>query len=106
MLTTPQCSAHLVVQSQFLNIIVGPQLLNIIVGPNFPPSWSDPNFNCLAQWQTTQQSVWGCPQGVMVKAIDYRIVVSEFELQSCYYVRFWTNTLGKGMTPLILPAMG
>ena len=33
MLTTHQCSVHLMVQSQFLNIIVGPQLLNIIVGP-------------------------------------------------------------------------
>ena len=32
MLTAPQNSAHLVVQSQFLNIIVGPQLLTTIVG--------------------------------------------------------------------------
>ncbi len=46
------------------------------------------------------------PRGVMVKAMDYGIVVSEFELQSCYYVHFRTNTLGKGMNPLILPAMG
>ena len=34
------------------------------------------------------------------------IVVSEFVLQSHYYVHFRTNTLGKGMNPLILPAMG
>ena len=47
-----------------------------------------------------------CPCGVMVKAIDCGIVVSEFELQSCYYIHFWTNTLGKGMNPLILQAMG
>ena len=33
MLTTPQCSAHLVVQSQFLNTIVRLQLLNTMVGP-------------------------------------------------------------------------
>ena len=33
MLTTPQCLVHLVVQSQFLNIMVGPQLLNIMVRP-------------------------------------------------------------------------
>ena len=26
--------------------------------------------------------------------------------QSCYYVHFRANTLGKGMSPLILPAMG
>ena len=29
----------------------------------------------------------------------------EFELQSRYYVHFRANTLGKGMNPLILPAM-
>ena len=54
-------------------------------------------------------SIWffrGCPHGVMVKAMDCRIVVSKFVLQSCYYVHFWANTLGKGMNPLILPAMG
>ena len=42
----------------------------------------------------------------MVKALDSGIVVSEFELQSYYYDHFRTNTLGKGMNPLILPAMG
>ena len=49
----------------------------------------------------------GCPPlGVMVKAMDCGIVVSEFVLQSRYYVHFRANTLGKGMNPLILPAMG
>ena len=48
----------------------------------------------------------GGPRGVMVKAMDCGIVVSEFELQSSYYVYFRANTLGKGMNPLILPAMG
>ena len=48
----------------------------------------------------------GCPRGVMVKLIGCRIVVSEFELQTRYYVHFRANTLGKGMNPLILPAMG
>ena len=38
--------------------------------------------------------------------MDCGIVVSEFELQSRYYVHFRTNTLGKSMNPLILPAMG
>ena len=46
------------------------------------------------------------PRGVMVKAMDCRIVVSEFELQSQYYIHFRVNTLGKGMHPLILTAMG
>ena len=46
-----------------------------------------------------------CPRGVMVKAMDCGIVVREFVLQSRYYVHFRANTLGKGMNPLILPAM-
>ena len=37
--------------------------------------------------------------------LDYNIVVSEFELQLCYYIHFWTNTLGKGMNPFIPSAM-
>ena len=49
---------------------------------------------------------WGCPRGVMVKALDCRIIESEFKLQSCYYVHFRKNTLGKSMNPLILSAMG
>ena len=42
----------------------------------------------------------------MVKAMDCGIVVREFVLQSRYYIHFRANTLGKGMNPLILPAMG
>ena len=38
-----------------------------------------------------------CPCGVMMKAMDCRIVICEFELQSRYHVHFRTNTLGKGM---------
>ena len=53
-----------------------------------------------------QQIFWGSPRGVMVKAMDCGIVVSKFVLQSCYYVHFRANTPGKGMKPLILPAMG
>ena len=45
-------------------------------------------------------------RGVMVKAMDSGIVVSEFVHHSRYYVHFRANTLGKGMNPLILPAMG
>ena len=43
---------------------------------------------------------------VMVKSMDCGIVVREFVLQSRYYVHFLANTLGKGMNPLILQAMG
>ena len=52
------------------------------------------------------KSLRGCPRGVMVKAMDCGIVIREFVHQSCYYVQFRANTLGKGMNPLILPAMG
>ena len=48
----------------------------------------------------------GCPRGVIVKAMDCGIVVSEFELQSRYYVLFRANTLGKRMNPLIFQSMG
>ena len=51
-------------------------------------------------------NVRGCPRGVMVKAMDCGIVVSEFELQSRYYVHFNANTLVKGMNSIILLAMG
>ena len=67
----------------------------------------DMNLNSFAPEITS--NYWqqgGCPRGVMVKAMDCGIVVSEFVLQSCYYVHFRVNTLGKGMNPLILPAMG
>ena len=52
------------------------------------------------------KNMGGCPRGVMVKAMDCGIVVSEFVFQSHYYIHFRANTLGKGINPLILPAMG
>ena len=48
----------------------------------------------------------GCPRGVMIKAMDCGIVVSEFKFQSRYYVHFWANTLGKGMNPSYPPSYG
>ena len=42
----------------------------------------------------------------MVKTLDSIIVVTEFKLQSSYYVHFRTNTFEKGMKPLILPTLG
>ena len=41
----------------------------------------------------------GCPCGVMVKAMDCGIVVSEFVLQSLNYVHFPVKTFWKGMNP-------
>ena len=46
----------------------------------------------------------GCFRGgVMVKAMDCRITVSEFEFQSHYHIHFQTNILGKGINPFIRP---
>ena len=42
----------------------------------------------------------------MVKSMDCGSVVSEFVLQSRYYIHFRANTLGKDMNPCILPATG
>ena len=42
------------------------------------------------------------PHCLMVKELDSEMVVSEFELHSNNYVHFRTNTLGKGMNPLII----
>ena len=47
-----------------------------------------------------------CPRGVVGKVMDCRLVINDFELQSRYYVHFHTNTVGKGMKPFILPAIG
>ena len=49
-----------------------------------------------------KKNLQGCPRGVRVKALDCRIVVFEFELQSRYNIDFRTNTLWKSMNPLIL----
>ena len=45
---------------------------------------------------------WESNRGLVANVLDCDIVVNEFELQSCCYVHFLTNTLGKGMKPLIL----
>ena len=35
----------------------------------------------------------GSPRGVVANVLNCDSVVSEFELQSCYYVHFWINNL-------------
>ena len=57
----------------------------------------------MLQWLEKSQ---GCPRGVMVKAMDCGIVVSEFVLQSRYFVHFQANTLGKSIEPLYSPSHG
>ena len=48
----------------------------------------------------------GCTYGVIVKMLDFRIVASEFELQSRNYIHFRTINQGKVINPLILQAKG
>ena len=43
------------------------------------------------------------PLGIIAKVLDSDLKMSKFKLQSCYYVHFWTNTLGKDMTLLTQP---
>ena len=40
-------------------------------------------------------------RGVVANVLDCDIIVSEFEIQSRYYVHFQINTLRKGMNLLI-----
>ena len=44
--------------------------------------------------------------GVVTNVLDYDIVVSEFELQSRYYVHFRTNTLRKDIDFITPSAKG
>ena len=39
--------------------------------------------------------------GLMVNVLVFGLEASVFEIQSRYYVHFWTNTLDKAMNPLI-----
>ena len=49
---------------------------------------------------------WGISRSIGVNAWDCNIIVSKSEFQSRYYIPFGATILGKGMKPLILPAMG
>ena len=58
-------------------------------------------------WSVTVKQRWiGCPCGIMVKAMDGGILVSEFKLHLCYNIHFQANTLEKGMNLLVLSDMG
>ena len=40
---------------------------------------------------------------VMANTLEYDIIVSKLKLQSCYYIHFHINTLGKDMNSFIPP---
>ena len=45
---------------------------------------------------------WVNFRGVVANVLDCGII-SEFELQSLYYLHFWSSPLGNGVNPLITP---
>ena len=61
------------------------------------------------QLKLIKQSIIPCngenANGLVANMLDYDIIVSEFELQSRYYIHFETHTLRRGMRPFILPTM-
>ena len=46
------------------------------------------------------------PHNKVANVLEYEIVVCEFKIQSSYIVYVQTNTIKKGMNPLIILAMG
>ena len=46
------------------------------------------------------------PCGIVANVLDCNITVTKFNLQSCYYIYFWTNTFEKVMNSLISQDMG
>ena len=46
------------------------------------------------------------PRGLVANVLYCKIVVNEFEFQSCYYVHFQINTLGEGKNFPYLPSNG
>ena len=48
----------------------------------------------------------GCFCSVVANVLDCDVVMSEFELQLRYLVHFRTNSLGNGMNPYIILAIG
>ena len=48
---------------------------------------------------------WVSLHGIVINELECNIVISEFKLQSCYYIHFQINILWRGMNTLILSAM-
>ena len=63
-------------------------------------------YTLIARKDNILRLIWGCPRGVMVKALDCGIVVREFVLQSRYYVHFLANTPWERYEPPYPPSYG
>ena len=80
------------------------QLCTSCVSPGETPTrcvWVFSTLHFILAWWIFKPRIFlgGCPRGVMVKAMDCRIVESEFELHSRYYT-FGQIPLGKVWIPL------
>ena len=53
----------------------------------------------------TEKKLGGGPRSVVATVLDCDILGNKFELYLRYYVYFWTNTLGNGISPLIFPRL-
>ena len=96
---------HILTKITIVYIIFTQHSINLSLYPN-PILFTKYNTNIVQYHIVIQYTLTythgGCPCGVMVKAMDCRIIVSDFVLQLRYYVHFRANTLGKGVNPLIL----
>ena len=70
-------------------------------------SWHilNPSDRNLVMWSLLF-CIWWSLCGVVVNVLDWDIEKSEFELQSCYYVHFRTNTLWERHEPSFPPSYG
>ena len=73
-------------------IIVQIFFLSECLRNNVAKSWTKGNIK---KWY--QHKLEGSHHGVMAKVLDYSLEISEFELQSRYYVHFQTTTFEKAM---------
>ena len=64
----------------------------------------DPLTNKVSNIEVLSQGENPC--GIMAKVRDCSLKIREFKLQLCYYIHFWTSTLGKGMNPQLPTAFG
>ena len=63
-------------------------------------------FNLIMQGERDIDAQWGVSMVKWLKCWTVTFEISEFELQSCYYIHFQISTLEKSMNNPISPAVG
>ena len=91
-----------IVQTTFgITIIFMFQFLNSLIRTKYLSIFSFPFL--FTQWAAKMAR--GGSYGIIFKALDYVIIVKEFQFQIHYYIHFWTNTIGEHMNTLIPPPL-